>query len=969
MNKALLIIFSLLFSSIGNRINAQDLTAELSNYAAQYVCPDANIAKCTFKGYNIDPETNTLTITFGGGFSEQHFTVQNVKRIYSDINYLLPQEMKKMKLCVMTENHPIEFFIPNSMRSADFDKSRILSTTYNGAPWVTNISRPYKPEAGLEGCHISLWQSHGRYWRNEKSEWYWQRPRLFCTTEDLLSQSFVVPYIIPMLQNAGAVVFTPRERDYQSHEVIVDNDQPNVSGHYIETFKLNPSELMWSTAKQAAFANTKPIYNVCDTPFVSGTARITTAVDGKEDVAYTQWIPYIPASGKYAVYVTYPSFPNSIPDAHYVVFHKGGMTEFRVNQRIGGGTWVYLGSFEFNEGEIDAAKVVLTNISSTEGVVSADAVRFGGGMGNVLPTIVTTEVIKQDTTEIKRYTHEPVQQLSGLPRWAEGAKYSAFWYGQPYSTHSGGFDNDEYKNDIRSRSLFVNNLSGGSVYNPDENGRGVPFELNLAFHTDAGYSLTDDFIGSLGIYMTDENDGLTASGMDRYASRDLASAILTNIHTDLSKYGWNVRALWNKDYGEARTPASPSAIIEMLSHQNFADMKMAYDPQFKFDFCRSVYKSIVKFVATTHKSIYTIQPLPVQDFHIKLDESRSVATLSWKPTKDALEPTAVPTAYILYTRQGNNDFDNGQIIHGTSVNIELNKDIVYSFKITALNDGGESFPSEILSAYIAPNSKGQILVLNAFTRLEGPASYSSETEQGFRLDLDPGVPYGAFTGFCGLQKGFDKRKAGSEASDGLGSSGSEYEGTIFMGNTFDYPFIHGLGIASLGEYSFCSSSESALLKNKVRLSDYKMVDVIYGTQKDFNQSTISMLSSYNMNGGRVMISGANVSNIQNPDLNISHISGCGTEFDIYRRMNPIRYAIPSVSVVEMGQTIFPLPESAFPMLAYSNMQSAGMAYDGSDTKTIILGFPIEGIIHQDKINELMRSFVVFLTANQTFNIK
>ena len=59
---------------------------------------------------------------------------------------------------------------------------------------------------------------------NDKGCWELQRPRLFCTTEDLFTQSFVIPYIIPMLENAGAIVYTPRERDWQRNEVIVDND-------------------------------------------------------------------------------------------------------------------------------------------------------------------------------------------------------------------------------------------------------------------------------------------------------------------------------------------------------------------------------------------------------------------------------------------------------------------------------------------------------------------------------------------------------------------------------------------------------------------------------------------------------------------------------------------------------------------------------------------------------------------------
>jgi hypothetical protein len=37
--------------------------------------------------------------------------------------------------------------------------------------------------------------------------------------------AYVVPYLAPMLENSGAVVFLPRERDIQVNEVIVDNDR------------------------------------------------------------------------------------------------------------------------------------------------------------------------------------------------------------------------------------------------------------------------------------------------------------------------------------------------------------------------------------------------------------------------------------------------------------------------------------------------------------------------------------------------------------------------------------------------------------------------------------------------------------------------------------------------------------------------------------------------------------------------
>ena len=104
-----------------------------------------------------------------------------------------------------------------------------LDIDYKGVPWVKNISRPNEVSRGLQDRHIAVWQSHGNYFKNDKNEWGWQRPRLFCTTEDLFTQSFVLPYVIPMLENAGAVVYTPRERDTQKNEIIVDNDTPNAS--------------------------------------------------------------------------------------------------------------------------------------------------------------------------------------------------------------------------------------------------------------------------------------------------------------------------------------------------------------------------------------------------------------------------------------------------------------------------------------------------------------------------------------------------------------------------------------------------------------------------------------------------------------------------------------------------------------------------------------------------------------------
>ena len=74
------------------------------------------------------------------------------------------------------------------------------------------------------------------------------------------------------------------------------------------------------------------------------------AVSGGRQLSTAVWQPQIPQEGDYAVYVSYQSLPGSVSDAVYSVRHQGIATEFRVNQQMGGGTWVYLGTFRFSAG-------------------------------------------------------------------------------------------------------------------------------------------------------------------------------------------------------------------------------------------------------------------------------------------------------------------------------------------------------------------------------------------------------------------------------------------------------------------------------------------------------------------------------------------------------------------------------------------------------------------------------------------
>lgn len=907
----------------------------------------------------VDNKNHTVTITLGEEFAQQDITEKLVNKTYKKIKKSLPRQYNKHKLIVMANGMPIEDYIPGRKSDNEYD-SYWDGIDYKGKPWVSNISKPNNISLGLSNRHIALWASHGRYYDQKKGLWKWQRPNLFCTTEDLFTQTIVVPYLIPMLENAGATVFTPRERDWQTKEIIVDNDK-GVSGEgswYGEHTEKEP----WTDTGERGFGFRNGILRDGENPFTMGTARMIRTTK-KEDKAIAIWQPNFKEEGRYAVYVSYQTMPKSVDDTHYIVRHKGQETHFIVNQKMGGGTWVYLGTFDFDKGENPFNCVALTNQSKRKGVVTADAVRFGGGMGNI----------------------ERGGDISHMPRCLEAARYYAQWAGAPYSIYGNKTGTDDYAEDINTRSLMTNWLAGGSPYVPTKEGKNVPIELSLAVHSDAGYERDGkSLVGSLAICTTSFNDGRLNSGISRFASQDFIEALRSNVTRDLSKKykRWNWRYLWDRNYSETRLPEVPSAIIETLSHQNFPDMKLGQDPNFKFTMARSIYKTILRYVSQMHRRPCIVQPLQPHLFKATLTGDNKVK-LSWKAQDDELEPTAVPTSYNIYVAAGSSGFDNGTNVRGTSYTMELEPGVMYRFKVTAVNRGGESFPTSTLSAYYQPGATKTAMVINGFSRLSAPAVRDNIHEQGFDIEEDAGVSYGLTAGWSGKQQCFNKSTMGSTEPNGLGYSGNEMAGNFVMGNTFDYVYTHADAIAATKKYNVVSCTSETVESGIVDLINYDVVDLALGLQKYDANSTVfyksissmlrNKLSAYVLGHGKLIASGAYIgSDLQHDDERvwlestlkvayggaihtdtISGIKGMGTEFDFYRQLNPTHYAATKCDVLMPVST-------AFCPLQYANGMSAGVAYKGNDNATFTMAFPFECIIDRNKRLSIMNGILKFL---------
>ena len=174
----------------------------------------------------------------------------------------------KIQQCI-EEHKKNQQFIRNQFIIIDKRQDRKGKKLNLARPIVLNANRPYTPEKGFRNSHLALWASHGWYFEKSENRWIWQRPRLFQIAEDTYTLGYVLPYLVPMLENSGAYVFLPRERDFQSNEIIVDNDDPK-GDFYKET---NGEKLSWEDGDSVGFAHRKEVYSEGENPFNMGSYR------------------------------------------------------------------------------------------------------------------------------------------------------------------------------------------------------------------------------------------------------------------------------------------------------------------------------------------------------------------------------------------------------------------------------------------------------------------------------------------------------------------------------------------------------------------------------------------------------------------------------------------------------------------------------------------------------------------------
>lgn len=811
----------------GYALTPRSLSDSLNAYAKRYAVVQKRI-----RVENVRDNGKRITVNTNQALSFISLSPEEMEELKRSISYWIKGD-STIPVTLTIDNQDISFYITSRYKGREMSQHHRLQDV---VPLVSNLSRPYTIDNGLDGQHIALWASHGLYYKQDEDRWRWQRARLWTTVEDLYTSIYTHSFLVPMLENAGAVVLQPRERDPQTEEVITDDSKAVSIGKH-----------NWKEEHAPGWGEIDHPLTEKENPFLAGHYLSAPCKDNTA-LRYT---PTIQQEGEYAVYVSYATLPHSTDHALYTIVHQGDTTHLRINQQMGGGTWIYIGTYTFGANP-KKNHITVSAHHEADKVITSDAIRLGGGWGNV-----ARKPLDED--------HTMPGIVSGFPRFAEGARYYLQYCGIPDSVYSLSKGKNDYFDDHTARGRWVNYLCGGSEAYPEGVGLNIPVALCMALHSDAGSTMNNDIIGTLAIYsdLDKENMKDFPAGGSRQCNRDLADLMQTQIVEDIRHTvcpQWTRRETMNGTYSEARNPKVPCALIELLSHQNFADMQYGLDPKFQFLVSRSIYKSILRFLHEQKGTPYVVQPLPPHAFRITPNGLDSL-DLEWKEQQDTLEESATPTYYVLYTRQQGGDWDEGRIVHadatgGGHLTIGIEKGIHYEYKVRAGNAGGVSLPSCVLSACLQKGNRPMVMIVDGFDRVCAPKMVAFDSLTGGILPECHGIPYMKNVGYIGEQTDFDRTHAWKDDDEcGFGMCHADLAREVTIGNTFDYSARHGRWLHKMG-YSYVSSSAEAI----DTLGSYALVDVIMGKQTAedgcFPMGLRNALTTYLNHGGRVLVSGA-----------------------------------------------------------------------------------------------------------------
>lgn len=532
-----------------------------------------------------------------------------------------------------------------------------------------------QPQGALSGRTVYFSAGHGWYWYAAGSRWSLMRPRLLQMNEDHGNIDQIL-FFAHYLFNAGATVVPMRPLGHQENEVVLDNTSAGVSWSGTWNDSVNPRY----------YGPGSPPYRWTD----ASSSQTATAT-------YT---PNIPEAGFYPVYCWANYGSDRVPDQLYQVRHTAGTAEVRINHRRVGCGWIWLGTYYFESGSHPSTgSVVISNQSSSSGVVIADAIRFGNGEGDVDRGGGISGYLRE--TECSRYW---VQRGLG-----EGGSSSVY---------DGSGDDNSDNVGTPPRMAAQMRRDDGQGYNGD---------IYLGFHSNASsntsargcVALITDYGGTpvnqaaFATLVADEldADALIEDGNWEHAWLDRSSPTYTSGYGEINSSNLN-----NEMCG---------TIIEVAFHSNAQDAELMRDPKVREVFARSCYQGIARYFHQFDSNPLSFLPEPPVRVRAFNNGSGGV-TLGWAASPAGGAGGDAATGYVVYRSSDGLNFGNPVTTTGTSTTINgLTAGQTYYFRVAATNAGGESLPSEVLAVRVRSLGTSPILIVNGYDRID---RYNNVTE-------------------------------------------------------------------------------------------------------------------------------------------------------------------------------------------------------------------------------------------------
>ncbi len=651
-----------------------------------------------------------------------------------------------------------------------------------------------QPAGALSGRIVFTSAGHGWDWTG--SAWALGRGVLNGMSEDYGNIDQMAMFAFYCF-NAGATVVPFRPVGFQTNEVVLDNVSPAVTwGGFWED---STYEVYFGQAGAVPYR------------FASVSATET---------ATATYTPNIPVAGFYPVY-TWVLTSGNRTNQLYRINHTGGQSLVRVPHHMVGSGWIYLGTYYFNAGSNPASgSVVISNLGEgppLTGVVIADAIRFGNGMGDV----------------------DRGGGVSGYPREEESSRY---WVQRSLGQ---GQDPNLYLNGNVTApprmAREMNRQEAGNMYK----------RLYIGFHSNASGG-TPTARGDVGLYNDPSLSTNVAPNSDTPNQRRLAQIIATNINNACKtitappfEYGWTnnrsslTYARSDFAFGEINNnyigDEFDATIIEVAFHDNVYDAALLRDPRFRNLTARASYQAVVYYM--NQFDGLPLNFLPEPPFNVRAIATNSGILLAWSaPVTEGNSGPA--TGYVVYRSTDGFGFGNPVGVSGvgsTSLLLTgLAADTDYYFRVAATNAGGQSFPSATVGCRQASSPQSsRVLVVNGFTRFDRFLNLrQTPTAQQYK---PPG------------------HNANSGTMDRVLPRSA---------NAFDYVVAHGKAISASSSVGFDSCQLQAVTNNTVNLANYHIVIWESGNQstadRTFNTAAQARVAAFLANGGHLFVSGSEI---------------------------------------------------------------------------------------------------------------